>query len=140
VLKIVLAGAPRGKERVRFVKATGRTFTPERTVNYESRLALAAQQAMGDRPLFDGPLAVEVVAYMPIAASWPKKRKTAALTGAERPTVKPDLDNFAKSLDALNLVVWVDDSQIVDMTVAKHYSDQPRMEITVRNIGEDVFG
>lgn len=140
VLKIVLAGAPRGKERVRFVKATGRTFTPERTVNYESRLALAAQQAMNGRPLFEGPLAVSVTAYMQIATSWPKKRKAAALTGQERPTVKPDLDNFAKTLDALNLVVWTDDSQIVEMAIAKHYSDQPRMEIEVRPIGEDVFG
>ena len=143
MLKIVLAGAPRGKERVRFVKATGRTFTPERTVNYESRLALAAQQAMNGRPLFEGPLEVRVTAYMQIATSWPKKRKAAALAGTERPTVKPDLDNFAKILDACNLVVWGDDAQIVEMAVAKHYSDQPRMEIEVRQINrqeEDVFG
>jgi Holliday junction resolvase RusA-like endonuclease len=140
MIEIVLAGAPMGKERVRFVKATGRTFTPERTVNYESRLAYAAQQAMGDRPLFDGPLSVEVVAYMPVAESKPRKWKAAALAGEIRPTKKPDLDNLAKILDALNLVVWGDDAQIVEMHIAKHYSEAPRMEIRVRQINQPAGG
>jgi len=135
---IVLAGAPVAKGRVRMTRA-GHAYTPERTVNYESMLALAAQQAMGGRPLFEGPLRVAVSAFMPIAESKPKKWKAAALAGLERPTKKPDLDNLAKTLDALNLVVWVDDSQIVDMTITKHYSDQPRMEVTVENLTGDVF-
>lgn len=138
MIEITLAGAPMGKERVRMTKA-GHAYTPQRTVNYESRLALAAQQAMGDRPLFDGPLSVAMRVYMPIAVSKPKKFKAAALAGEERPTKKPDADNFAKILDALNLVVWVDDSQIVDLSVLKYYSDQPRMEIVVRPTGEGIF-
>jgi Holliday junction resolvase RusA-like endonuclease len=120
-----------GKERVRFSRATGRTYTPERTVSYEGRLALAAQTAMDGRDLFDGPLFVEVTAYMPVAESKPKKWKAAALSGEIRPTKKPDWDNFGKILDALNLVVWVDDSQIVEGRVRKFYSDRPRMEIRV---------
>lgn len=128
---IVLAGAPMGKERVRMTRQ-GHAYTPERTVNYESRLAFAAQQAMAGRALLDGPLEVHVSAYMPIAESKPKKWRAAALAGEIRPTKKPDWDNFGKILDALNLVVWVDDSQIVDGRVQKFYSDQPRMEIIVR--------
>lgn len=140
MLKIVLAGPPMGKERVRFVKATGRTFTPERTVNYESRLALAGQQAMGGRPLYEGPLAVVVTAFMPIAASWPKKRIAAALAGTERPTKKPDWDNFGKILDGLNMIVWGDDAQIVDGSIKKFYSDQPRLEVEIRPLDQDIFG
>lgn len=140
MIEIVLLGAPMGKERVRFVKATGRTFTPERTVNYESRLAYAAQQMMNGRPLFDGPLSVDVTAYMPVAESKPKKWKVAALAGEIRPTKKPDWDNFGKILDALNLVVWADDAQIVEGRVQKFYSDQPRMEIRVREIDEPAGG
>ncbi len=142
VVHIVLVGAPMGKERVRFVKSTGRTFTPERTVNYESRLALAAQQAMAGRALFDGPLVVELAVYMAVAESKPKKWKADALAGLIRPTKKPDLDNFAKILDALNLVVWVDDSQIVQMTITKHYDAAPRMDIRVRDLSRqtgDIF-
>lgn len=120
-----------GKERVRMTRQ-GHAYTPERTVNYESRLALAAQHAMAGRALLDGPLEVRVSAYMPAAESKPKKWRAAALAGEIRPTKKPDWDNFGKILDALNLVVWVDDSQIVDGRVQKFYSDQPRMEIIVR--------
>lgn len=128
---IVLAGAPMGKERVRMTRQ-GHAYTPERTVNYESRLALAAQQVMAGRALLDGPIEVSVEAHMPVAESKPRKWKSAALAGDIRPTKKPDWDNFGKILDALNLVVWVDDSQIVEGRVQKFYSDQPRMEIHVR--------
>lgn len=121
-----------GKERVKFSRATGRTYTPERTVNYEGRLALAAQEAMAGRPLFDGPLVVDIVAFMPISPSWPKKKQAAARSGEIRPTKKPDWDNFGKILDALNLIVWVDDSHIIQGRVDKFYSDRPMMAIRVR--------
>jgi Holliday junction resolvase RusA-like endonuclease len=138
-LNFSLDGAPMGKERVRFVKATGRTFTPERTVNYESRLALAAQQAMAGRPLLEGPLGLQLTAKMPIPASKPKRFQEAARRGAERPVKKPDWDNFGKILDALNLVVWHDDAQVVEGHVSKVYSDRPSLEVRVWQIG-GVFG
>lgn len=136
-----LDGAPMGKERVRFSRATGRAYTPERTVTYEGRLAYAAQTAMGGRELLDGPLMVAVEAFMPIAKSKPKKFHAAALAGQIRPTKKPDWDNFGKILDALNLIVWTDDSQIVDGRVIKWYSTRPRLVVTVRPINpeEGVF-
>ena len=68
---------------------------------------------------------------MPIAKSWPQKKQFAAECNALRPIGKPDLDNYAKILDALNLIVWNDDSQVVDLTVFKYYDHAPRLEITV---------
>ena len=48
---------------------------------------------------------------------------------------KPDPDNIAKMLDALNRVVWVDDSQIVGLDACqKRYSDRPRIEIYVLGV------
>lgn len=143
MLKIVLAGAPMGKQRVRFSRATGRTFTPERTVNYEGRLALAAQEAMAGAPPIAGPVAVWVRAFIPIADSKPKKFKAAALAGDIHPTKKPDLDNIVKiAADALNLIVWNDDSQMVQLHTSKRYSDTPRLEIMVYEIDDrgGVFG
>jgi Holliday junction resolvase RusA-like endonuclease len=140
MIEIVLAGPPMGKERVRLTRV-GHAYTPERTVNYESRLALAAQQAMAERAPLDGPLDVEIVAFMAIPESKPKKWKAAALAGEIRPTKKPDYDNFAKICDALNLIVWIDDAQVVDGRIRKFYSDRPRMEIRVKPItDEGVFG
>ncbi len=131
-LTITLAGPPMGKERVRFQRATGRTYTPERTLNFEARLAHAAQQVMGNRPLLEGPLTLIVEAYMPIPASKPRKWRESALTGIERPTKKPDFDNIGKICsDALNLIVYGDDAQIVDGRVIKWFSAAPRTVVTV---------
>lgn len=137
-VEIVLAGKPMGKERVRMTRA-GHAYTPERTVNYESRLALAAQAAMAGRAPFDGPLVVDIRTYMDIPSSKPKKWRAAALAGEIVPTKKPDWDNFGKILDALNLIVWVDDAQVVDGRVRKFYSDRPRMEITVSTLTREQF-
>lgn len=139
-VEITVAGPPMGKERVRFVKATGRTFTPERTVNYEGRIALAGQQAMAGRPLFEGPLEVEFEAHVPIAASKPQKWKASALLARVFPVKKPDMDNVIKAAsDGLNMIVWVDDSQITTLKAIKRYSDRPRLEIRVRPQAEGIF-
>ena len=124
MIEIVLAGEPMAKGRVRVTK-TGHAYTPERTLNYEARLAAEAQHVMGDRPLLEGPLSVEIEIRMSIPMSKPKKWQEAALRGDIRPTKKPDLDNFAKVADAFNLIVWQDDSQIVDLRVTKHFHDKP---------------
>jgi Holliday junction resolvase RusA-like endonuclease len=136
MIEIYLAGEPIGKGRPRFVKATGRAFTPERTVRFEDRLSLAAQAAMNGRPLLEGPLKVHVIAAMSIPASKPKKWRADAATGLIRPTKKPDLDNFAKTLDACNLVVWGDDAQIVELMVSKFYSEQPSFKARVWQLNE----
>jgi Holliday junction resolvase RusA-like endonuclease len=136
MIEIYLAGEPIGKGRPRFVKATGRAFTPERTVRFEDRLSLAAQNAMNGRSLLQGPLKVHVIAAMSIPASKPKKWRADAAAGLIRPLRKPDLDNVAKSLDACNLVVWGDDAQIVDLRVEKFYSEQPSFTAKVWTINE----
>lgn len=130
---VELAGAPMAKERVR-VTNKGHAYTPQRTVNYEARLAHAAQIAMAGRPLLDGPLAVSVTITMPIAESKPKKWREAALVGKIRPVKKPDADNYAKVLDALNLIVWADDSQIVDLRVVKFYGAKPSFKAAISTV------
>lgn len=130
---IELAGPPMAKQRIRATKG-GHVYTPERTLNYEARLAHAAQVVMRDRPLLDGPLAVEVTITMPVATSKPRKWRAAALSGALRPVKKPDADNYAKVLDALNLIVWTDDSQIVDLRVVKFYGEKPSFRAAVAPI------
>ena len=130
MIEIVLLGRPRGKERPRATR-DGHVYTPKRTREYEGELKYAAQQVMGDRPPLDGPLVVDINIRVPIPQSWSKKKQEAARSGAVRPTKKPDWDNYGKTIDALNLVVWIDDGQIVDGRVRKSYSDKPGMWINV---------
>lgn len=131
---IRLSGEPKGKGRPRFVKQTGRAFTPAATRSYEAALRFAAQEAMGGRAPIEGPVSVVIAAGFPIAASWPKGKREAALAGTLWPTVKPDADNLAKMLDAFNEVVWRDDKQAVSVLIEKRYSATPDLAITVRAI------
>jgi Holliday junction resolvase RusA-like endonuclease len=55
-----------------------------------------------------------------------------ARNGSLLPTKRPDLDNYLKMvLDALQGVVYVDDSQIVYMISSKIYSERPGIRIEV---------
>jgi Holliday junction resolvase RusA-like endonuclease len=139
-LVIRIAGEPRGKERPKFRNVRTRdgrefiqTYTGQQTQKFEAHLKLAAQDAMGDRRLFEGPLRVCVFAFRSIPASWSKKAQNEARLRIRRPTTTPDADNLMKMLDALNKVVWVDDSQIVDATIRKFYSDTPELVVTVEH-------
>lgn len=136
---VALAGQPTGKGRPRFARTrTGKTvaFTPERTRNYEAALRLAAQNAMAGEEILEGALAVHMVAYMamPQYLMKSKKRQPLALAGVIRPTTKPDIDNLTKTLDALQGVVFRNDSQIVESTVSKVYSATPKLEIRIEEI------
>jgi Holliday junction resolvase RusA-like endonuclease len=130
IVDFIVAGKPLAKGRIRFT-AKGQHYTPSRTVAYEGQLAAAAAAAMGSRPPVEGPVTVLLDVHMPMAMSWSRAKKKDAENGNIRPTGRPDLDNFAKMLDALNLIVWNDDSQIVELHVFKRYSLTPQMKICV---------
>jgi Holliday junction resolvase RusA-like endonuclease len=132
IITIELAGEPIAKGRARFVRSTGIAFTPARTRTYESHLRLAAQEAMDGRVPFSGPLLMRVRVTLPIPASFSKRKRVAALEGVERPAKRPDWDNYGKiAADALNMIVFNDDSQIVDARVVKQYGERPGMQIDV---------
>ena len=140
MIEIAVLGKPVPKGRPRFNRETGRAYTPAKTASFEAQLKYAAMQVMDGRPPLEGPLHLEMEVVVPIAPSWPKKRQAAALAGTTMPTGKPDFDNYQKTVDALNLVVWGDDGQIVQSAFLKRYGDKPGMWIRVRPYGEDVFG
>jgi Holliday junction resolvase RusA-like endonuclease len=55
------------------------------------------------------------------------------LSGKEKPTKKPDIDNIAKShLDAMNGIVYKDDVQVIFISVKKIYSSITGVDILVR--------
>ena len=124
-------GAPVGKARAR-VTARG-TYTPAKTRSWEAAVAWAARHAMAGRPPLDGgPLLMEILACLPVPASWPKRRRAEAADGLLLPATKPDGDNLAKGIaDACNRIVYRDDSLIADLIVRKRYSGRPRVEVTV---------
>lgn len=126
-----------GKQRP---KATSRgrytsVYTPKETVSYENLVvAMFKQTYPYVRPL-EGEVRGIIRAFYPIPQSVSKKRKEQMRSGAIRPQVKPDLDNVEKIIyDALNGVAYTDDSHITQMTISKHYSDVPRVEILIEEV------
>jgi Holliday junction resolvase RusA-like endonuclease len=127
---VTIPGPPIAKGRPRMTK-TGRAYTPAKTRAAEGymRHAIAAQVG---QPMLEGPLAVTVLAILPIPKSWPRKRQDDAAAGIVRPTGKPDCDNLAKAVcDAANGLLWHDDSQIVALSVSKAYGGKPGTVLTV---------
>jgi Holliday junction resolvase RusA-like endonuclease len=98
---------PKGRHRV---TRRGHVYTPEKTRNFETMLKLMAKE-FAVTPVYTGPLRVEVTFYL----APPGRAKNFF------PIVKPDLDNFVKTLDAFNGIFWVDDSQVCELEARKHY-------------------
>jgi Holliday junction resolvase RusA-like endonuclease len=128
---VVIAGEPVAKARPR-VTRRGFAYTPAHTRKYEAHGRLAAQLAMGDRPPIEAPVRLELVAELPIPASWSGRKHALATTGDLLPTSRPDIDNYIKAgLDSLNEIVVRDDSQIVEITARKRFSIAPKLVMTV---------
>ena len=135
-IRFTVLGEPKGKGRPRFNTRTGHAMTPKDTVNYESLVRLEyAQQTDGFRFQDDAMLDMRILAYYSIPQSKSKKVKAAMLNNEIRPTKKPDMDNVVKIIaDSLNQVEYRDDTQIVDCQCRKFYSEQPRVEVIIKQI------
>lgn len=133
----IVPGKPMGKQRP---KATNRgrytkVYTPKETISYENLVIAMFQQIYPHAKPLEGEVRGCIKAFYPIPLSTSNKRKQAMLEGVIRPQVKPDLDNIEKIIyDALNGIAYVDDSHIIEMTISKHYSDSPRVEITIEEV------
>jgi Holliday junction resolvase RusA-like endonuclease len=127
-------GEPQGKGRARVGKVGGfvRMFTPEKTVAYESLIALAARESMAGADPFPGAVTVSIVCNHSVPRSWSRIKREAALAGAKLPVCKPDLDNVAKAVgDGCNGVVWQDDRQIAALVITRRYALTPGLWVTV---------
>jgi Holliday junction resolvase RusA-like endonuclease len=116
MITFTIPGEPQGKARARVVRMGNftRTYTPEKTVNYEN---LIKYTYMNDtfNILNTEPLKMTIIAYYSIPKSTSKKKTTEMLEGKLRPTKKPDFENVAKVVsDALNKIAYNDDTQIVE--------------------------
>ena len=122
---------PKAQKRDRVASRGGHGISYKDKVQrqYEGKIAALLAQHCPEKP-YEGPLKLQVTAFLPIPKSKPKKFKEAALAGTIRPTGKPDSSNLAKNVeDIMNGVMYRDDAQIVDLISSKHYSDNPRWEI-----------
>ena len=134
MIEFTIPGKPIGKGRPRFSRQGGfvRAFTPEKTVNFEQLVAWTAKQAIGNAPAFAHACVVVIEAEFLPPSSWSAKKRKRASEGMEHHLVSPDADNIAKAvLDGLNGTVWVDDKQVVCLTVKKRYGTSDRTNVLI---------
>lgn len=130
----LVPGKPVGKGRPRAAKRGKHItlYTPEATAIYESTVALVASQAMAGQPLITAPVDVVMRIMLPVPASWSNRKRDAALGGSLIPTTKPDMDNVIKAIfDAINGVVWGDDTQVADLQVRRRYGAVPGVSVII---------
>lgn len=125
----VAKGRPRFAQRGKFVT----TYTPEKTREYENRVACEARLSMMDRQPMLGPISLDITIMLPIRKSWTKKAQEDARAGRTRPQGPSDWDNYCKSIcDGMNRIVYMDDSQVVKASVELLYADDPCIAVTAR--------
>jgi Holliday junction resolvase RusA-like endonuclease len=140
MIEFFVAGPPVPKARARVVRtAKGvRSFTPEKTASYENRVAFFAQQAMRGRAPLASPVNLSVTICIEPPASWSERKKNRATAGEIAPTKKPDASNVLKAIeDAMNKIVYFDDSQIVRLIVFKQYAASPGVHISVQQLEQE---
>lgn len=131
--KFTIPGEPMGKARPRICR-NGHSFTPKKTVNYETLVKEMYSIAKGEY-YENKQLAITVRAYFSIPESKSRKQKELMIAGAIQPTKKPDCDNILKIIcDALNGVAYKDDSQIVTASITKWYADKPEVVVEISEV------
>ena len=134
-ITFTIPGPPHGKGRPRFARRGNfvATYTDAKTSSYEDQIRFYALQAMGSSKPLGTALEAAIYIRLPVPKSYPKKRAEACLSGSEWPCKKPDWDNVAKSVcDAMNSIIFVDDSQIVECHVRKVYSATAGVDVLIK--------
>ena len=136
-IEFTVPGEPVAKGRARAFIRCGKIghYTPDKTSNYANLVRLFASRAMGNKPLMTEAIWLTVDAYFSIPRSWPVRKQEDAEVMKIRHLKKPDLTNILKSVeDAMNGVVWVDDSQVIQIRASKHYSRIPYVRIRAEQV------
>lgn len=131
---VVVEGKIKGKQRPRFNSRTGSAYTPKETISYENWVRYCYREQDGKH--LTGAIRANITAYYKIPKSYTKKRVQAIREGQEYPQKKPDSDNIAKIiLDSLNKIAFDDDSQVIELTVLKRYTEEnERVEFLLEEI------
>ena len=122
---------PQGRPRMCRVGSGVRAVDPPKSRIYKETLQQMAKMAK-PQMITDTPLNIVLQFVLPVPSSWSKKKQAKALAGEIVPQGKPDLDNLIKAvLDAMNDIVWEDDSAIVEVAANKVYGDTPLVRMVV---------
>ena len=132
MINLTIPMAPKAQKRDRITARGGfaRSYKDKGQRLEEDKLLTMIMALAPPKPL-EGPVSLEVKAYLPIPKSKPRIWQAKAASGELRPITKPDCDNLAKQIcDVMQGVYYQDDKQVVGLWVGKYYTTiEPRWVI-----------
>lgn len=136
MIEFEIPGEPVAQGRPRFNSYTKSAHDPKKSRDYKKLVSTYANMAKPTETLKAAlNVHIDIFKTPPKSISGIKKNRTALENETLRPITKPDVDNYAKGIkDACNGIIWNDDSQVVELTVRKFYSLNPRATVKVREI------
>ncbi len=126
-------GEPVAQGRPRFSSKNKvkRAIDPPASRYYKMLVSHTAQKHKPKEPI-EGPLEMYIDVCKPLLKSFSKAKREAAINQEILPIGRPDVDNYAKGIkDALNGIMYKDDSQIVKLTVRKYYAEVPKVVVKI---------
>ena len=132
-MQLEILATPQPKLRPRFTRS-GKTFTPQKTREYEELIRAAYISQYGNEPMYgrDEALAVNAEFWFVPPKSWSVRKTKAALASWLPHTSRQDIDNLLKAiLDALRGLAYVDDTQVVQLNGLKRYASEPYIRVTL---------
>lgn len=138
-LRFVVPGIPRARQAHQFYRLKNRSgavaVLPKESVEYQTRVALSAQQAMEGAEPFGGILYIDLLFIFPAPGSLRKHLRERVKAGESipYPHIPQDVDNLAKNaLDGLKGVAIEDDRLVCDLQVQKRIGANPCTIVTIR--------
>lgn len=134
-MRFYRSGKPIAKQRPRLGR--GCVYDPQSKEKEQWRTDFKTQMlSQGILSPLKGAIRAALDVRVQIPKSWSKKRKETAF----HVTSKPDIDNYEKwVLDILNKIAYEDDSQIVQITSSKTYSNNPGVEIRLFQLEDSMI-
>jgi Holliday junction resolvase RusA-like endonuclease len=140
IMKLVILGEPKPKQSARFRNVKGKAGKKDFIMAYQTKDVIDNATNAGkyvlsqlplDHVLYDQAIGAKLKFIFPPLKSWSKATKSLFENGNVIYKIsKPDIDNLQKSIfDALNKIVYVDDSRVSKVEAEKIYGKEPKIEI-----------
>lgn len=128
-MMLILQGRPKACKRPKFSRHG--TYDPQKAEKNSTRIELKAQFPHAP---YEGPIAIFVHFHFEPPKSTPRKELDRYRGGLIAFIKKPDIDNMIKYfLDCMNGIIFIDDSQVIEITAKKCYHTKSSTIIMVES-------
>jgi len=137
-LTFEILGTPLAKQSMKFTKGGVRYQPKQVTQNAENIKSQVISQLPESFKIIANPVVVDAIFIFPPLKSFNKKMKQHIDNGGYIiKSTKPDLDNLEKAInDALEGIVFLNDSQVCKVRKLKYYGNTPQVRIRVTEVTE----